>query len=229
MKNRVLLVFLILSSALQAKAGMFTWRRWRPEAVKVCFANPVQNSKEDYRRSVWKSQDKEQVRRWIEDEFTASRTGIHFVGFEDCVLGDKSKVVINYRPKNALKWLGGTRASASVGVQLIYQSKDFPGASGVVHFFAGGLNKSTVVHEFGHIAGLYHEHDHPHSTCAIGGKTKEGMKWGFGYTEYDADSIMSYCNTRRWDDRGLSAGDLFTLRLMYIDDIDSMTSTGILR
>ncbi|UXR63635.1 hypothetical protein EZJ49_11165 [Bdellovibrio bacteriovorus] len=208
---------------------MFTWRRWHPEAVKVCFANPVANSKDAYRRSTWSLENKEQVRRWVEDEFTPSRTGIHFVGFENCVRGDNSKVIINYRPKNALKWLGGTLASASIGYQLVYVSKDFPETAGVMHFFAGGLNRSTVVHEFGHIAGLYHEHDHPHSTCTIGGKEKEDMKWGFGYTEYDADSIMSYCVTRKWDDRGLSAGDLFTLKLMYIDKIDSMTSTGILR
>nr|BFD62906.1 hypothetical protein BdHM001_15870 [Bdellovibrio sp. HM001] len=230
MKTKVWLLFLILSSVgYEASAGMFTWRRWTPDAVKVCFANPVENSRDGYRRSRWKAEDKAQVRRWVEDEFTPARTGIHFVGFHDCVPGEKDNVIINFRPKNVLRWLEGTRGSATIGYQLFRVSKDFPNVAGNIHFFVGGLRKSTVIHEFGHIAGLYHEHDHPHSTCSIGGEKQEGLKWGFGYTEYDPNSVMSYCVSRGSDDRGLSAGDLFTLKLMYIDRVNAMTSSGILR
>ncbi|WII71694.1 hypothetical protein QJS83_14590 [Bdellovibrio sp. 22V] len=223
-----LLSFLLLAN--HAQAGMFTWVRWLNPAVKVCFANPVPDSKEKYKRAPWTEEKKLQVQRWIEEEYSASRTGVHFVGFQDCVRGDRSKVIINYRKKLSLGLGGITWASATVGEQLSFVSKDFPGAVSEVHFFVGGFDKATVVHEFGHVAGLYHEHDHPQAQgCSVRTEDNKELVYVRGYTEYDRESVMSYCVTREFKDRGLSAGDILTLRLMYIINVSPPPEPTILR
>lgn len=223
--------FLVLSN--EAHAGMFVWTTWntrKGHGVKVCFANPVEDSKESYKRSPWSDEQKHLVQSWVEQEYTPERTGIYFYGFTDCVVGDRSNVIINYRKRWKLGWDSVTRAQSTLGQGLMYASRDFPGAAGSIQFFISGLSKSTVIHEFGHTAGLMHEHDHPNAVgCDIDGGKKEPMIFARGYTEYDPDSIMSYCVTRNHRDRGLSQGDLFTLRLMYIEHVSPPEKPDILR
>lgn len=215
------LILSLFFVSLQSHAGMFTWVRWQNGgAVKVCFAQPVEDSKENYKRSRWSDEKKALVQNWVQEEYSAERTGIHFYGFEDCVQGQRYHVIINYRKKLALGWSKIKWAESTLGEQLYFVSKDFPGATGAMYFYIGGLNKTTVTHEFGHVAGLYHEHDHPNvQGCNVQTESKQPPIKSRGYTQYDPESVMSYCVTQQDNDRGLSEGDVHTLRLMYIQRI----------
>ncbi len=66
------------------------------------------------------------------------------------------------------------------------------------------MNKLTVIHEFGHVAGLAHEFLHPDADLCIVIPAKPDPK--LTYVPFDRESAMGYCNLRpslREDDKAL--------------------------
>ena len=82
---------------------------------------------------------------------------------------------------------------------------------------------NTIIHEFGHAAGL--EHEQARSDNETGMFCNEGRDVGkqressVSVGGYDHDSIMNYCNTALFSERrlSLSEGDVKTIRYLYGD------------
>jgi hypothetical protein len=84
------------------------------------------------------------------------------------------------------------------------------------------VSKGVVVHEFGHSAGLHHEHIHPDAYAAENGRCDSVEKNrselpGFVYEPYDRESVMNYCRLfeRGGHSRGLSVRDVELLKRLY--------------
>lgn len=75
--------------------------------------------------------------------------------------------------------------------------------------------RANAVHEFGHGLAFAHEHrrdDTPNTCDAEAGGSAGDRQIG----AWDANSIMNYCNTLRWEQSGaLSPGDIAAVREIY--------------
>ncbi len=165
--------------------------------------------------------EKRKVQETVMANFSPTTTGLTFVGWKNCsevenpdliVMEAKSKVFIFDRPSfNGRATIGeeGIVSLDASGVMGFYgKSERIP------HVALYTQNRGTVVHEFGHIAGLRHEHIHEdaindkrcHSPfVTLDWDDPESLEPPFAttvfITEYDPQSIMNYCwlQTQRRD------------------------------
>ena len=85
--------------------------------------------------------------------------------------------------------------------------------------------KNTLLHEFGHAIGLFHEHSREASTCAASAETEPWYHRFFKNQNFiktrnfDPQSIMNYCFVDQMDANlmvaSLSPGDVETINAIY--------------
>lgn len=219
MKLNTLKLAILTLAALpfsHSSAGIATYNRWDISEINVCFADKetqyrsesMQGSKRD-----WKQKEKTAVQKILEEEFTPARTGYSFVGFQDCANTEKINVVVGVRKGFSLQTISGELGLASVG-KTSYNITSYSGAQGAVILSPTGINRVTITHEFGHILGLKHEHEHPdaqansNSLCPY---YKEDNQFydSLIFTDFDETSVMNYCymlSPKGWN-AGLSVKD----------------------
>ncbi len=247
----------ILFFSVTTRAGIIEPHTlWDKLAIKTCWYDQedqlaqtrinsikMAKSKFEFVPKELSKREKAKVQQAVERNFSPSRTGIHFVGWKDCsqtqapdliVMEAKSKIPIFSRPSFNGRAVIGEEGLFTIDEEA--SSTGFFGKSGLISNIAlYTQNSGTVVHEFGHVAGLRHEHinsdakedelchtrqvtlnfkkpnelETPHDSTLI-------------FTEYDRESIMSYCwlQTRRkyldkHDGVILSEKDQETLRHFY--------------
>lgn len=207
-----------------AFGGMASFNHWKISKINVCFAeketeyflNDMKGFKKD-----WKLREKIVIQKLLEEEFTLERTGYSFFGFQDCKNTKNINVVVGLRKRFSKSSLAGISAMATVG-PLNTPLTNYIEATGAVVFSPTFLDKTTIIHEFGHILGLEHEHDHPQAKykalkpCPFYKDNSEDLT-NHIYTEFDERSVMNYCNSEGHNLKksGLSAKDQELLLDIY--------------
>lgn len=200
-------------------AGVHVRNLWQHNEVSVCFAKGEEGSRTDKYGSKlkirdWKEKHKANVQVWVNEEFTPERTGIHFVGWESCERSPNADIVVFHNKNSKFKnfLFGGVSGFALMG-PYYNAVEGYPAALGSVFINSSGMKKSVVIHEFGHAAGLAHEHEHKDAVkgCSSIAPLFNPM---YEYVPFDAESIMSYCITDK-KNRGLSPSDAALLKRLY--------------
>lgn len=213
-------IFTIFIS-LSAHAGTYSKILWNKNEISVCFASGESNKRKVWDRHLkirdWNQEDKINVREWTESEFKPERTGIYFTGWKTCKETPNADIILFY---NANFKYFATFNGIAGGYGPIDKVEGYPKAKSLVVISKSGMNKSVVLHEFGHVAGLAHEHQHPDAL-------KESKKpcllidtriWSqFNYEHFDEESIMSYCNRAL---TSLSTKEVDLLKRLYPDNHD---------
>ncbi len=178
------------------------------------------------------SQLQELIQKEINSQFKKEITGIHFTGWKPCewvrdpdstyrmkVDADAAILLVSKEATSMFDVMGG---SSNVGKEIFHQRQtptlrlEIPKGAAVelnAHpMISGQLQRVTqqeylkmlVLHEFGHLSGLLHEHashesdllEDPH--CNAAGVNELDLEGPFydnykQVTPYDVQSIMSYC------------------------------------
>lgn len=223
---KIILSLLVVFST-HAISGVYYNNLWEKNEVSVCFAQGEVGKRDTdgYVLKVrnWKEKQKSKLRQWVSEEFSAERTGIHFSGFLDCEDSPDADVIIFHNKNSPLItfFLGGVHGLALMGPNP-NAAEGYPKARGFISISSSGMDKGTVIHEFGHSAGLHHEHIHydafekDKGRCAIISEdTPFSTRWN--YTEYDPDSVMNYCKIqgKGGSKAGLSPKDAELLKSLY--------------
>lgn len=220
--NHLLLIFLLVLFA-SAQAGVYSRQAWNTSNLTVCYAvaeTPIRHlGVLKVKIASWSSPARAMVKNWVEAEYSSERTGIHFSGWSPCEEDPQADIVLFLGKEGGL--LGG---QASLGPRNPGTVARYPNARGYVLIY--DLKKSTVVHEFGHVAGLMHEHLHPQiyqadPTCAHKLLNSPPRPDSLNeYVTYDRQSVMNYCalNAPGGENLGLSPGDLGNLQELYLND-----------
>lgn len=222
---KIFFLFLLfpLSSAW---SGIYFNVLWKNYELTTCFA--AGESEERVIRTYtikageWSKKDKQNVEKWISEEFTYARTGIHFTGFTNCEDTPDADIVLFYNKNSVVKnFFDGlsVHGFASLGAGS-YEIEGFPNALGLVTLSKSKMRKGTAVHEFGHVAGLMHEDAH-HDAVLESKKCTDTYEFFHKspliiYEPYDKDSVMSYCKLQLSKyNNGLSPDDVKLLRKLY--------------
>lgn len=231
--------FAILLTAGLAHAHVYSSNLWPNYEVTVCFhegfSNPFKVGKYSFDTDDWSQLERQKVQAWVNEDFSFTKTGIHFVGFKDCKKTLDPDVVLFYTRDNRIldrihEWAlrkapnlplrgmnppGIGTVGSKPGLLAPYST-----AKGFIVLGTTGMNKRTVIHEFGHVAGFSHEHLHPDAikvkkNC-IHLPTKEKIPLDSTLTEYDKSSVMDYCTFMTINmQKGLSPKDEETLKSLY--------------
>ncbi len=171
----------------------------------------------------------------LKANYNFGETGIEFSGFKDCRETPEIDVVILKADKTELHGI------ASMGDASKYSDLEKrPLRSRSISYIAiSRITPYVVVHEAGHVLGLYHENARKEASqdprCRLFYKNGVVFKslyfspFGNGplpsavaYTQYDSFSVMSYCNPRFGDDEVYGR-----LQLRVLSDLDRKTLKGL--
>jgi hypothetical protein len=220
MKSLIVLFVISLQSAF---AGLYTSEYlWPRNEVVVCFAQgeedprEVEDEYDVFKMKIrdWNKRDMKKVEKWVNEEFTNEMTGINFIGWKMCAETPEAEVILFYNknfPSHRFfsgRLMGTTGSAGAFKISI----SGYPAAVNFTAIGRSGMDKTTTIHEFGHIAGLGHEHNHPQAEKT--GSCKYNDPYNsqfFTASEYDPESIMSYCTTRS----SLSVKDSALLKKLY--------------
>ncbi len=229
--------------------------KWNKSTIKVCWSNDskyadskkIKEYLEDIDPIFLNESEQTDIQNLIQKEYTLEKVGIEFVGWKDCVDNEGFDIAViglkedpeseyedeapNSQARIGLKSnKGGMAPPDEKGYVFLY--KEIPP---IKHIVTAAQNlKITSLHEFGHAAGLRHEHIRSEALQDINCRTffdaeffadenKERPKSAVMIGDYDPESIMNYCygrflrrNLKSDDEIKLSAGDTKALRCMYL-------------
>ena len=236
--NKSLVIVAMASLQTFAQATIYEpFVLWDKSDIKVCFFNKPEQiiatkyrldkkslKEQEFTPSYLSNDEKNEIRTLVQETYTKEKTGITFTGFKNCSEEANYDVMI-IKAKNIKRILkpdisvpfGGR---SSIGREGIYSEQGFvetnPTIKPTVLFTE--MSPYTINHEFGHLAGLRHEHAHPDAktisqSCRYSNSSE--ILNSAVIKAYDPNSVMNYC--RRLENRNLnlSPADEETLRSIY--------------
>lgn len=273
LENSVKLLLTLLFISSYSLAGIYEpYTLWDKTEITVCFVDDLEQTGEinnnllkltksevnllkGKKASKWNNF----IKKRVTDNFTKKNTGISFQGWEGCSISpDADAYIILSR---VLARRGSTRLEglASVGQDGVKSFKEhtyFSKGNSKPYVYLNIFNHkakvsaasnlgTTVVHEFGHLAGLRHEHSRKegffkdqrcvklwsdthlkndttgrltYPILRLSGFVESEGRSSIVATDYDRDSIMNYCSfytEKRGELNNLTQNDMQTLRIMY--------------
>lgn len=201
---------------------------WSKKQLSVCFATyadkdktqlvddiPANTKKEEI--SAFSAQEMDLIKTQIEKEYTSDRTGITFSGWQTCKESPDSDVYLFKLTTRVVRFLGiasmgegGVRIADKSSPNSFTHEKSNDKRKPVValnfeRMFAGKKLtrdeeiKLFATHEFGHLAGLRHEHilspkDLEQNCETTNFVSSEEVDLSTKrVAKYDANSVMNYC------------------------------------
>ncbi len=243
------LAFIFISSITVSQVHASLFRSdslWKKNTLSICFAEKTKElvkvksgfGKYNFYNKSFSPSEKLKLKSWVLENYSLEKTNITFSGFESCTDKKSADVIIYFLSYDLQENYYQTREGfASIGAEG--KSNLFPEASGYVVFDRIFPKKEIVVHEFGHLVGLAHEHNRPemkNEECykRIYEKTpivsyevflsqrevKDNQFVALG--DFDIQSIMNTCHLRKIRvesipeaEIGLSTNDALLLRELY--------------
>jgi hypothetical protein len=176
------------------------------------------------------------VRKLIEKHYSKDITVIHFTGWDSCekstadvtLLGITNILVkqnIMSVPRQHISLTANYEGRSSIGMSAFDDDNNWSkGVQGSQKLILKNLNIGTILHEFGHLAGLRHEH--PRSITADSKPNcleyvtneksiaeEELSSLTSSYTNYDDFSIMNYCYIFNFDHYNKNAYSFLDLEI----------------
>lgn len=217
------ILLLLLSFVSVAKANIYVHQLWQKQEVSVCFGKAEEKSRfflgKEFSIHNWSKTDQNKIKTWVMEEYSQERTGIHFVGWTDCEEAPDADVVVLFHKNSPVlaNTFNGIHGATFYSGPSFGTIDGYPHASNLVIISKSGVDKTTATHEFGHVAGLMHEHNHPDIK-----KFDESCKFAdpkfdsrIGYEDYDKSSVMNYCFALKNRNSGLSEKDVSLLKRLY--------------
>ena len=235
-----LFLFLVLIPYTSLASTGHKFIIWDKKEIKVCwhgnFPTPNQSFTESQLKEIevlgkfipLDEQTKTLIAQTIQNEYTEKKTGIHFNGWGNCERNDSSDVFILIGSNDFSESTSQGSASLGLADSDDIQKLRTPDKKAFVFIDVSMWDpdakwsredyiKSTSLHEFGHIAGLRHEHI----------RSMGGEKWdeALFFSVYDSLSIMNYLFFSELEENGtekiggevkLSPLDIHGLRCLYI-------------
>lgn len=185
---------------------------WPGGRVKVCFINEPKNQKV-----------KELVPTVLANNFTKSSVGIEFYGYLPCAQSLDAPAKLYFAESRAYSKYIGTY-KIDFPMQFDNTGATIVVADSSAEYYA----YNTILHEFGHFAGLFHEQSRMENIngdlCSrqeYGGLQELEAQLPGAYPKqlgaFDRMSVMNYCVQGYFSQPlKLSAGDVSALRQLYI-------------
>lgn len=250
---KFLLCILILICPLTSGASAFEpMGKWNKTEIRVCWLTSAvfktnidvvdENILDEHAQILTSLELSQIIQNKINQEFTAQKTGIHFIGWKACKLSSTHRVIdadAVIALDSVSEYAGVIEGETSVGMSVVdlfesahvRRAADSPSLPTLVLHLppTSKYNSKKIsfedavllssVHEFGHLAGLHHEHmafqddalkDPQCTTSDFGSffkKMVDGARrvYAKDYLEnlfelrpsvrtvYDSNSLMSYC------------------------------------
>ena len=198
---------------------------WSNPRVPVCFASPKQSAETPLRPEGHfpflhfvesTPAERSEIQRVVQQNYSFAVTRIEYTGWEAC--GPRNSGFVHVFIADQAN-IGGL---ASAGMP---KAKDKAPYVILRRLQNKAYFLSNAVHEFGHVAGLRHEHSrseaHSDPHCDAISLTETPSKNALQVGPYDSESVMSYCfldfssHQSNFSPLHLSAGDIRTLREIY--------------
>jgi hypothetical protein len=206
--------------------------KWPKRDLSVCFSNTLTDTERIQLRPNsgvslndavdFNNEEKRTIRSTLMENFSLDDVGINFFGFKDCSENFVADIYVMKFVSEDIKtpagwvWATGNPWQNKIchnedcsRYTLEYRS-DFEQPYVALNLFTPTGRKTSdldrlrllVLHEFGHIAGLYHEHLRSERNNDRNCRNIDGLgnTWDFEpdyiFGHYDPNSIMSYCYLR---------------------------------